>query len=241
MEGLSNALSKLATVEQRGAPAPVVDAGCARCRGMGWISRGVPVGHSDFGKAFPCDCQAERIEAERHGRLLRYSNLDGMSRFTFDNLQQDVVDVQFAEAWRVALAYARAPDGWLTFVGPNGVGKTHLAAAIAHYAVAKDVRGYFVDALDLLDDLRETFNPISDISYSELFERVRDVQLLVLDGLEGRGDTAWAERKLRQILGRRSNAPLPTVITTAVPIDALDPYIAARIKRGKVVEVGTRG
>ena len=125
--------------------------------------------------------------------------------------------------------------------GPERRGKTHLAAAIAHRAVQSGVLGYFVDALDLLDDLRETFNPSADVSYSELFEKVREVPLLVLDGLEGRGDTAWAERKLRQILGRRSNAPLATVITTAVPIDALDPYIAARIRRGKIVEVGTRG
>lgn len=241
MESLGSAFAKLAAVEQRGVDVVAKVDVCSICRGIGWVGRGVPVGHPDFGKLFTCECQQERIEAERHGRFVKYWNLEGMSRFTFEALDSDVVDLQFAEAWQAAVAYAAAPDGWLTFVGPNGGGKTHLAAAIAHRAIANSVRGYFVDALDLLDDLRETFNPSSDVSYSELFDRVREVPLLVLDGLEGRGDTAWAERKLRQILGRRSNAPLATVITTAVPLDSIDPYIAARIRRGKVVEVGTRG
>lgn len=234
MESLGSAFAKLAAVEQRGDdPKPI----CKTCGDTQVVYVHHPLGGSAVST---CDCVRERFEAEREGRLLRYSNLDGMARFTFETLD-GVVDVQFAEAWQAAKAYARAPEGWLTFVGPNGGGKTHLAAAIAHRAVQSGVLGYFVDALDLLDDLRETFNPSSDVSYSELFERVREVPLLVLDGLEGRGDTAWAERKLRQILGRRSNAPLATVITTSVPLDALDPYIAARIRRGKIVEVGTRG
>ena len=237
MEGLGSAFAKLAAVSHRGVDATPDPEACGSCGGREYIS----FKKNGYRYSDPCHCVAERFEAEREGRLLRYSNLDGMARFTFETLDSDVVDVQFAEAWQAAKAYAREPKGWLTFVGPNGGGKTHLAAAIAHRAVQSGVLGYFVDALDLLDDLRETFNPNADVSYSELFEKVREVPLLVLDGLEGRGDTAWAERKLRQILGRRSNAPLATVITTAVPIDALDPYIAARIRRGNIVHVGTRG
>ena len=35
---------------------PVVDL-CPYCKDSGWITKRVPVGHPDFGEAFPCDCQ----------------------------------------------------------------------------------------------------------------------------------------------------------------------------------------
>ena len=32
---------------------------CPLCDGAGWVSKRVPVGHPDFGEAFPCRCQQE--------------------------------------------------------------------------------------------------------------------------------------------------------------------------------------
>ena len=46
---------------------------CPICQGAGWVSRAVPVDHSDFGQAFPCRCQqsdepAARIASRCKGR-----------------------------------------------------------------------------------------------------------------------------------------------------------------------------
>ena len=116
-------------------------------------------------------------------------------------------------ALRTSQAYANQPDGWLVFSGDNGVGKTHLAAGIANHCRANGMETLFVVVPDLLDHLRYTFGPQSDVSYDELFEGVRTVPLLVLDDLGAHATTPWAQEKLYQIINYRYNARLSTVVT----------------------------
>ena len=169
----------------------------------------VPVGHSDFGTITPCQCQELRLEDEQRDRLLTYSNLGNLTRFRFDNLEPDglsdseISKSQFRKAYDVARVYANDPRGWLTLTGPNGAGKTHLAAAVANHCVDNSRIVFFSHAPDLLDHLRSSFGPASDISYSDLFEQVRTTPLLVLDGLGSQSATPWAEEKLRQIINHR--------------------------------------
>ncbi len=223
------------------------DGRCQLCGGHGWISPNVPVGHADFGTIAPCQCQESRLEDEQRDRLLTYSNLGHLTRFRFENLDPDglsdseISKSQFRKAYDVARVYANDPRGWLTFTGPNGAGKTHLAAAIANHCVDSSRIVFFSHAPDLLDHLRSSFGPASETSYSDLFEQVRSTPLLVLDGLGSQSATPWAEEKLRQIINHRFNAELPTIVTTAVPLNALDPYIATRLTTrglGRVVELG---
>ena len=222
---------------------------CKLCQGRGWISPNAPVGSPEFGTIAPCQCQEPRIENERYDRLLKYSNLGGLTRFRFENLERHGLSGsessknQFFKAWEAARSYAESLKGWLTFVGPNGSGKTHLAVAIANHCIENNQVVFFSHAPDLLDHLRSSFGPASEISYSDLFEQVRTVPILILDGLGSHSATPWAEEKLRQILNHRYNAELPTVVTTASPIHELDPYIAARLTAqglGEVVELGAQ-
>lgn len=222
---------------------------CELCQGRGWVSPNVPVSSPEFGTIAPCQCQESRIESERYDRLLKYSNLGGLTRFKFENLERhglsgsETSKTQFLKAYEAARSYAESPKGWLTFVGPNGSGKTHLAVAIANYCIENHQVVFFSHAPDLLDHLRSSFGPASEISYSDLFEQVRTVPILILDGLGSHSATPWAEEKLRQILNHRYNAELPTVVTTTSPIHELDSYIAARLTArglGKVVELGAR-
>jgi len=52
---------------------------------------------------------------------------------------------------------------------------------------------------------------------------------LILDDLGTESATPWAREKLYQIFDYRYNARLPTIITTATPIEELDPRLAARM------------
>ncbi|HLE02366.1 MAG TPA: ATP-binding protein, partial [Dehalococcoidia bacterium] len=105
---------------------------------MGFVGRPVPLGHPDFGRAFPCQCVLNEGKERRLQRLLSYSNLGPLERLTFDNLapQGRSADPSAREAFARAVAAARAfaqePAGWLVFTGPSGCGKTHLAAAAAN-------------------------------------------------------------------------------------------------------------
>jgi DNA replication protein DnaC len=87
----------------------------------------------------------------------------------------------------------------------------------------------FVVVPDLLDHLRATFNPQSVVSFDQRFEEVRRAPLLVLDDLGTESATPWAREKLYQIFDYRYNARLPTVITTATPIEEIDPRLATRM------------
>jgi len=132
-------------------------------------------------------------------------------------------------AFDVARGFAENPRDWFVFTGTFGCGKTHLAAAIANYRVEHGHPALFVVVPDLLDHLRATFNPQSTITFYQQFDEVRRTSLLILDDLGTESATPWAREKLYQIFDYRYNAQLPTIITTATPIEELDPRLATRM------------
>jgi DNA replication protein DnaC len=136
-------------------------------------------------------------------------------------------------AFEQALAFAQEPQGWLIFNSvAYGNGKTHLAASIANYVANEGEPVVFVVVPDLLDHLRATFNPASGIRLDKRFDEVRTAPLLVLDDLGTESATGWAREKLYQLFNYRYSARLPTVITTAIPIDEIDQKLAARMLDG---------
>ena len=61
------------------------------------------------------------------------------------------------------------------------------------------------------------------------FEQIRSVYLLIIDDLGAEQSTPWATEKLYQIFNHRYNLRLPTVITTNIDLDRLDPRICSRL------------
>ena len=183
----------------------------------------------------PCQCTEKEFEKEHLVRLERYSNLGPLTRLTFDNLlprgrsSDPQNQERFHQCYQAAQAFAEKPGGWLVLSGPSGCGKTHMAAAIANYRLKGGYPVFFVIVPDLLDHLRTAFSPNSDVAYDELFERVRNAPLLVLDDLGTQSSTSWAEEKLFQILNHRFNAELPTVVTVN-NLKRLDERLAARLQ-----------
>ncbi|MYC08276.1 MAG: AAA family ATPase [Chloroflexi bacterium] len=262
MENLGDILKRLAATRQasNGAsngtigepPLPPTDErdedACPICGGRGWYTPDVVVGHPNFGQVITCVCQQQRLSDERLSRLLRYSNLGHLARFTFDTLKPEGIAQDadsrelFAEACRAAAEFAENPSGWLVLTGPNGSGKTHLAAAVANHCIKSEHVVFFMHVPDLLDHLRATYAPSSELTYSDLYTQVVDAPLLILDGLGAHSSTSWAEEKLQQVINHRFNAELPTVVTTASDLTELDPYIRSRLQTAglsRVVQTGT--
>ncbi len=200
---------------------------CAICNDAGWIKEAVPFGHPHFGVLFPCACMQAEWARRTASDLARLSNLDAVPDKTFATLNPFVPGLR--ELLPQVRAYAHKPDGWLTFLGAYGVGKTHLAAAIAHEALDRQEQVLFAVVPDLLDHLRATFGPQSTVSYDERFELVRSVPLLILDDLGTESATPWAREKLYQVINHRYNYRLATVITTNLKPEAIEPRIYSRL------------
>jgi len=135
-------------------------------------------------------------------------------------------------ALQAARQFAEQPRGFLSLLGTNGCGKTHLAAAIANKVVAAGHSVFFAVVPDLLDHLRASFAPGKEASYDETFERVRTVDLLILDDLGAQVASPWAQEKLFQIVNYRTVAGMATVVTTdrdRKDLVAAHPRIAARL------------
>ncbi len=208
---------------------------CPRCGGTGFYRRDVPVGHPDFGRAIPCDCQLAAREDSRLDRLRQASNLGQLGRMTFDSFVPEgygllpQVRDNLHRAYEMALAYAREPQGWLILKGRYGCGKTHLAAAIANRQIEQGRPAIFMVVPDLLDYLRAAYRPDADASYDDQFNAVRNVPLLILDDLGTQSSTPWAQEKLFQLLNHRYNARLPTVITTNRDLEEIDARLRSRL------------
>ncbi len=185
---------------------------CPRCKGAGYTRCDVPYGRPDFGKIEKCACKLAAEREKRMQNLLRLSQLGGLAEKTFASFDWLVPGVQ--EAYTAAQEYAYCPDGWLVLIGTHGCGKTHLAAAAAHLLLERDQPVLFTTVPDLLDHLRATFAPTSEVTYDSLYTQMREAEVLVLDDLGAQQTTPWAEEKLFQLINHRYVWRSSTIITT---------------------------
>ena len=121
------------------------------------------------------------------------------------------------EALDASVHFAENPNGWMVLLGQSFSGKTHLAAAIGNYRQLGGGQAILVEVSALLDYLKSTFRPNTDVTFDRRAYEIRTTPLLMLDDLKESGiSSVWAEEKLHQILNHRYYANLPTVITSTL-------------------------
>lgn len=212
------------------------EAVCPICDGLGLVKKNVSIDHPDFGKAFPCVCQQAKNAARNAERLFETSNLDSYAHLRFENFDPHL-DWLLAEqnatlhsALEMTRYFAEQPeDQWLLIRGGYGSGKTHLAAAIGNYRLHQKKPVIFLTVPDLLDHLRRTYAPGSELGYDQLFEQLKNTPLLILDDLGSESPTAWANEKLFQLINFRYVNHLATVITTNQDLEDIDARIKSRL------------
>ena len=140
----------------------------------------------------------------------RYAKCDFSTFIAYDN-------EKLRRAFRKAREFAAAfpvVDRGLLFIGPPGIGKTHLAVSVLREVVLKGLRGVYYDTRSLLSTIRSTYNPVTRASEADILEEVMRAELLVLDDLGAERLTDWVEETMHLIVNTRYNEKRPTVFTT---------------------------
>jgi DNA replication protein DnaC len=222
-------------------PGLMGDPNCPLCGGLGYLRRDLALGHPDFGKAIICDCRRQSVTEQVRSRLFSISRLNELEELTFDTFKPrgrgglGQIQIQSLEwAFSHSRQYATSLKGWLLVQGGYGSGKTHLAAAIANFAVQMGVPTLFLTVPDLLDTLRFAYDS-ADVTFEERFEQIRGAELLVLDDFGTQNATGWAQEKLFQIINYRYINKLPLVVTTNLALDEIEARIRSRLQDPELV------
>ena len=191
-------------------PEPAV---CELCNGTGWESvegKGVRL----------CKCRL----SERRAQLLTAARIP--PRYEACSLDNYHPQGTAPSANFLSQAYALRDskhlvdeypniDIGLLFLGPCGVGKTHLASAIVRTLVKqKGVSCLFYDFRDLLKEIQDSYNPVSQVSELRVLAPVYDADVLVLDELGASKPTEWVRDTMTQIINTRYNNKKATIFTS---------------------------
>ena len=142
------------------------------------------MGHPNFGKLEVCVCRQRNVSEQVRERLFSLSHLDELKDLTFASFKPrgrkglgEMQSTSLEMAFNQAKHYAGNLKGWLLLQGGYGCGKTHLAAAIANFAVEMGVPTLFLTVPDLLDTLRFSYDS-ENTNFETRFDEIRNAQLL---------------------------------------------------------------
>ena len=228
----------------RPAPESAAEADCPQCGGRGWIV----ARDGGAGTARPCPCR----EVGRGARLVEAAGIPAkylgctLDRFNTQRPGERGSRDQLVQALQRAADYvegfARPEGGFresgLLFIGPPGVGKTHLAVAVLLDLVRTyRLRGRFVDFTTLIHQIQSTFDPSSPESKHEVLDPVMGADVLVLDELGAQKPTPWVQDILYLVINTRYTRRLPTLFTTNYRLDD-GPEAAPAPREGEYEEFG---
>jgi DNA replication protein DnaC len=103
----------------------------------------------------------------------------------------------------------------LLFMGPQGVGKTHLAVGIIKRLIKlKSVSCLFRTFPELLKEIQNSYNAVSQTSELSLLFPVLETEVLVLDELGAQNPSSWVRDEVSYVLNYRYNENKVTILTT---------------------------
>ena len=163
--------------------------------------------------ALPCPCR----KSDRFRKLMAAARIprryERCSFANFVSAPGTSQDNALLHAHKFANEYPAVARG-LIFIGPAGVGKTHLAVSIIRDLTEKGFAGLFYEFGSLLKEIQDSYNPISKSSELKVLAPVFQTDVLVLDELGASVPTDWVRDTMYQIINKRYNDNKLTIFTT---------------------------
>lgn len=165
---------------------------------------------------------------------------------TFDSFNLANVSPGVSAAHRACreLVSNRPSTPGLLLYGPTGTGKTHIAYAAANHCRERAWPFLFRRVPDLMRQLRDAIkaekrDDDTSLTADDVLRMYAGDMLLVLDDLGAHQATEYAATVLYDILDARYRKHLPTIVTTNLDPNHIDPRIASRFIQGTYCCAGT--
>ncbi len=196
---------------------------CEFCSGTGWE---VFVGEG--AKICRCKMQDRRTQLLTRAKIPK--RYEGCTLLNYnpqgDNVKFDEIfqsqSYALNDAQTLVREYPLLEMG-LLFMGPCGVGKTHLAVATLKALIEKGITCLFYDFRDLLKEIQDSYNPISKTSELQVLAPIYEAEVLVLDELGASKPTDWVRDTMTQIINTRYNHRKATIFTSNYVDDPSNP------------------
>ena len=188
---------------------------CPLCGGSGWR----PIEQDGLRAVEVCDCRKrERDEGWWMGRARiprGYRHCD-FEQF-FDDHTEPSLQLAVVKARGFVERYPLVEKG-LLFLGTPGVGKTHLAVAILkQLMIQKGAECLFCPYQELLQRIRESYNPVSLSTESDVLRPVLDTEVVVIDDLGANRISDWVEDTVTYILNHRYSEKKAPILPSNLP------------------------
>lgn len=215
---------------------------CPMCNGTGW--------HNFYDKdgilwSEVCKCGIRKREIIKD--VLSFANIPE----SFKDIRLESFDIQAYstnESRNKAKTVVKCINYWLSefealksrgmglylYSKTKGSGKTRMAVSVANELVyEKDFSVKFCTSLQILNEIKATWNKSDNSTESELLEKLSSVEILIIDdfGTE-QSEKSWINERFYQIINNRYIDKKITIFTSNERLDLLkyDDRITNRIK-----------
>ena len=197
---------------------------CPDCQGTFWIRV-----ETRFGTAAKrCHCYQQELDTARYlecglPEKLTHKSFDNFSAGDYfkERKRYNTLIAAMTKAKRFAEAFPVCKRKGLLFHGGEASEMTHLAVATLKVFIDKGLSCMFCDYQMLLEALFERGSPEarSQVAGKAFAQRIREVDVLLIDSLGEHRPNRWAVDTISQIIKRRYYSEQCLLVTTVLPLE----------------------